>query len=433
MVCWALFASRRTVRGVVAAADLDQAKLLRNALEALVRLNPWLAKILEVQAARVINTHTGSEAVILASDAASNYGLLVDFIVCDELTHWSRPDLWESLFSASAKRANCVLVVITNAGFGDSWQHALRESIRGRADWLLSRLDGPQASWITEATLAEQRALLPDIAFRRLWLNEWTQGTGDAFSPADLEACVALAGPLEGPEAEFQYCCGVDIGLRHDSSAVVVVGRHVGRVERVKRTRPAARDPVMRALADIDDGGAEPVQDVVTIFHRGTGRLKLAALRVWTPERGRTVDLQSVESTIAELANRFGVGTVACDPWNAAQLAQNLARRGLRPLEAHPTGANLQLMARTLLDAITDRQLDLFADPTLLADLRALRVTEKSYGFRLTAPRRSAGDSSGTRHADTASALQLALFAARGLSPERLGFEARPLVLSPVC
>ena len=119
----------------------------------------------------------------------SSYGLLVDFIICDELVHWSGDgSLWHSIISTAAKRSNCLLVVISNAGFADSWQWDVRESARTDPAWLFSRLDGPQASWITPARLEEQRRMLPPMAFARLWLNQWSSGGGDALQEADVRS-----------------------------------------------------------------------------------------------------------------------------------------------------------------------------------------------------------------------------------------------------
>ena len=148
MATWILFASRRTVVGIAAAADKDQAKLLRDAIAKLVRMNQWLQGILDVQAYAVINKHTESKLEILSSDAASAYGLTPDFAIIDELTHWRDNELWISLFSSIAKCSDAMLVVISNAGYGsDSWQWRVKESARLSNSWY-SRLEKP-ASWIS--------------------------------------------------------------------------------------------------------------------------------------------------------------------------------------------------------------------------------------------------------------------------------------------
>ena len=428
MTTWAVFASRRKLTGIVAAADREQARLIRDAIDTLVRLNPWLAKILDVQAFVVRNRHTGSELQILASDVASSYGLTPDFVVADELTHWRKAELWESLFSSAAKRPSCLLVVICNAGFGDSWQWELRESARTRDDWFFHRLDGPQATWITDSVLAEQRAMLPDIAYRRLWENVWTDGEGDAFDPDDIAAALSLAGPTGQPETGWQYVAGLDIGLRHDSTAFAIVGKHVGHVERRPAKRQRIPSSAMRAMIDLGliDGRPTAKDDVT--YHAGSGRLKLAALHVWTPKAGKTVELASVENTVAEYAKRFRL-RVGFDPWQAMQLAQNLRALGVPMLEVNFTGGNLQAMARATLDAFQDRQIALYPDADLQADLKAVRVVEKSYGFRFESNRGKRNG--GTRHADTVTALGIGLHVARSVRLGRQNIAERPIVLYP--
>lgn len=116
MVLYALLASRRRILGL--AGDMDQARLLLHAADQIVRLNPWLAEVIEVQRNQIINLRTGSRLEVLASDAPTSYGLTPDFIVCDEITHWKSRDLWDSLLGAAAKRQHCMMVIIANAGLG---------------------------------------------------------------------------------------------------------------------------------------------------------------------------------------------------------------------------------------------------------------------------------------------------------------------------
>ena len=175
MAVWALAFAARPIRGYCFAADKDQAALLKDAMATICRLNPWLAAILDVQKNLVVNIAKGhpgegGQLEIFTSDVGSSYGILPDLIIADELVHWEGDgSLWHSLISSAAKRSNCLLVVITNAGFVDSWQWAVREAARLDEAWYFSRLDGPRASWLTPARLAEQRRMLPAIAYLRLW------------------------------------------------------------------------------------------------------------------------------------------------------------------------------------------------------------------------------------------------------------------------
>lgn len=407
MASWVLFASRRRLAGYAAAADKDQARLLRDAIDRLVRLNDWLGRLLTVDSHRITNHHTGSTLEIISSDAATSYGLTPDFVIVDELTHWPRRELWDSLLSSAAKRQRCMLVAIANAGFQDSWQWPLREAVRVDDGWHFSRLDGPVASWLSERHLAEQRRLLPAIAFDRLWLNRWSPGSGDALDADAIARAVTLPGPLAGPERGWCYVAGLDLGLRRDASALAIVGVDIGWSEPVQReTVRSARHAAMVDLGLIED--AEDEEPAEFIHHPGTGRMRLADLRLWRPQGG-TVDLDEIERTLLHLHGRYNLLSVAFDPWQAQHLAQRLTRAGVPMREVAFQASNLQGMARATMESFSESRLDLFPHEQLLADLRALRVIERAAGIRLESPRGPSG------HGDSATALSLALLAASGM------------------
>ena len=89
---------------------MDQARLLRDAIGRLAYCNPWLSAIIEIQNYKVANPRTGSSLDIITSDAPTSYGLTPDAVVCDEVVHWRRRDLWDSLISSAAKRSTCMFV-----------------------------------------------------------------------------------------------------------------------------------------------------------------------------------------------------------------------------------------------------------------------------------------------------------------------------------
>lgn len=405
MAAWALFAARRPLSGIAAAGDQDQARLLRDAIGRLLYVNPWLASILEVQANRVVNTRTTSTLEIITSDAPSSYGLTPDFVICDEVVHWRKRDLWDSLISSAAKRKTCMVACITNAGLSDDWAWNLREAVRTGPGWYFSRLDGPRASWIDAALLEEQERLLPSIAFRRLWLNEWTSGGGDALTPEDIAAAfVPGLGRLSGAIPGYQFVGGMDLGVTRDASAVCVLG--------IRRS------------------------------HLGHGRIRLAHTRVWKPAGGRKVDLQDVEASVRELHQRFGFQQLNFDPWEARHMASRLqaegvgrlaagSRRGssLPMVEIPPTGKNLQAIATAVIESFNDRRVEPYDDPDLKRDLYRLRVEERSYGFRLVSPRDEHG------HGDMATAFGHALLAATELAARRqvtAGVPSKGVELTPI-
>jgi hypothetical protein len=134
------------------------------------------------------------------------------------------------------------------------WCFDLRESIRSDPTWHFSRLRGPCASWLKEKTLDEQRRLLPDSTYRRLWLNEWASGDADAvFAEADIAACIdgALAPVLLGSANVL----GLDLGQAQDPSAL-------SEIKLIPPVHPAAIASVRRRLSDL------PAFDVLPLKYR---------------------------------------------------------------------------------------------------------------------------------------------------------------------
>lgn len=396
---WALAFAARPIRGYAFAADQDQSKLLKDAMATIVRLNPWLAGILNVGKGNTVENIAaqhpgqGGKLEIFSSDVASSYGILPDLLVIDELTNWAGDgSLWHSLISSAAKRGSCFLAVISNAGFADSWQQSVRESARVDQAWYFSRLDGPQASWISRERLAEQERLLPAVAFRRLWLNEWSSGGGDALTEQDIAAAFfPTLRPLSTAIPGLEFVGGLDLGVSRDASAVCILG--------VRRR------------------------------HADHGVIRLAFTKVWRPSKGKKVDLQQVEDCLFALHDRFNLRALNYDPWNAAHLASRLQAGGLSVhqrqlgrlhattkvpmVEVPQTGQSLQKMASVLLEAFADRRLELYPDDELKRDLTRLRVEERQYGFRLTSPRDALG------HGDLATAFALAMLAGSDLAARR--------------
>lgn len=366
---WAMAFAKRPIRGYAAAADKDQARLLRDAILRLIRNNPWLSQVLEVQAYSVRNIakgHAGAESQleILSCDVGSSYGLLPDFIVCDELTHWTGGgDLWHSLISSAAKRPSCFVQVITNAGSGagTSWQWEVREAARNDTDWYFRTLDGPHAKWITAKVLAEQQRLLPPKVYQRLWLNRWSTG-GDVFDLADITACVTLDGPMLSREPGWMYVAGLDLGISRDHSALVVLG-----------------------------------------VHRESRRVALASVQSWSPPPGGKIDLTVVQNAVADADRTYNLEAVCFDPYQAELMAQQLVRAGVTMEPVPFVGQNLNRMASTLVEAIQSRRLELFNDARLIGDLSSLNIVPRSYGLKLEAAR------DGTGHADRATALAIVL------------------------
>ena len=165
-----------------------------------------------------------------------------------------------------------------------------------------------------------------------------------------------------------------------------------------------------------DDGGVGPCdkpeeEEPDAIHHEGTGKLRLARLHIWAAPKKGKIDIEQIEEMIADLNDRFHLQAVGADTWQASYLIERLKKRCV-PIEAvTPTSSNLRSMCSATLEAFSEGNIELYGNPILLSDLRALRVVEKSYGVRLESPRGPSG------HGDAATALSIALHIARKNPP----------------
>lgn len=246
-IVWALLFSPRSLHGLAAAADREQASLIRSSVHRIGQLNPRICRDLEFRQHLVVNPHTGSRLEIISSDVQSSWGALPDFVICDELCHWEKPELWHSLFSSAAKRPRCLLAVLTNAGVGRGWQWEVREAARHSPGWYFSSLAGSQAPWITPENLAEQQRLLPATVFARLWNNQWQEGGGEFVTLQEAEACreESLRCVSHGDPGR-SYIAAVDYAEKHDYTVGVIVHGEGDRVvvDRLDVIRPTADAPV---------------------------------------------------------------------------------------------------------------------------------------------------------------------------------------------
>jgi phage terminase large subunit-like protein len=373
---WLLCFSRRPLAMQVGAADADQADELRKAAKDILRLNEWLAARITIQSWRLVCAATESTCEIISADVAGSHGARPDVLVVNELSHVGKWEFVENLLDNASKVPNGLVVIATNAGFTSSAAYKWRQSFLASDRWL-SHVYAQPAPWLDSAEIDEAARRNSRARYLRLWHGVWSSGAGDALDEADLQAAVSdTLGPMTGDERGFAFVGGLDLGIKHDHSALVVL----------------ANNPT-------------------------TQRVRLASVQSWAPDpTSGKVDLDAVENAALAAHRRFALRAICYDPYQAALMAQRLERFGVRMREIPFSGRHLTEMASALLDAFRSRRIDLYPHPRLLSDLGRLSIVEKSYGYRLDATRDADG------HADTATALALALPAT---------FEAKPIASDP--
>jgi hypothetical protein len=307
---WLLFASPRMLTCQVAAADEDQADELRRAAKGIVRANPWLTKFLEVQEWRIVNKHTESTCEIIPADIAGSHGARPDVLVVNEIAHIpdGKQEFVDNLLDNASKVPFGVVIIATNAGFRDGWQYKLREVARTAPErWYFSQYTEP-APWISPAELNERQRATSAARYNRLWRGIWCSDAGDALDQADIDAAVILSGPQREAEPEQAYIAGLDLGVKFDATALVILS-----------VNPHKR------------------------------RIELASVDSWKARPGMEVNLLAVLETIRTVDAKFRPRWFV-DPWQASLMIQLMRREGMRVEELPFSAPNLDKMASAVIN-----------------------------------------------------------------------------------
>ena len=296
---------------------------------------------------------------MLPADGPSAWGLRPAFLIVDELSAWPSTrgarQVWEAVTSAAAKVTGCRMACLTTAGDPAHWSRKVLDHALADPLWRVHQVPGP-APWLDPAKVAEQRRRLPESVFQRLFENQWVSGEDRLVSAEDLAACATLDGPRD-PISGKTYVIGLDVGLKRDSTVA--------------------------AICRLDGG-------VVTLDRLG----------VWTGTKLHPVKLGEVEEWVAKAAKDYRASVVV-DPWQAAQLTEQLRSRGVRIADLLQRPEHRRL-ASSLYLLLRERTLRLPNDPELLDELANVRLCRES------SPGVMRMDHDLGRHDDRAIALALA-------------------------
>jgi hypothetical protein len=211
----------------------------------------------------------------------------------------------------------------------------------------------------------------------RLHENRWTSGDTRFITEEMYEACLDREHQPVLPQHSIPLYVGVDIGIKHDSSAVVAV-------------------------------------------MRGQGRPTVALHRIWKPTANESVRLEDVVEYLCELSRFYRVKAVVADPNQMLGVIQRLREKAV-PIQEYPqTTANLTQAGQVLFDLVRDKNLRLYSSADLRDHLINSVVVESPRGWRLAKDKAS-------KKIDAAVALAMALVA---LQEKPEGFA--PLVWSIV-
>lgn len=378
IVLWLVAFGNRPFHIQIGAANQAQANEILKRVSALLQHNNWLnerIRIIHNQIKSAKTTVSGQPMVecdIVATDkSGGKHGATPDLLILNEVTHIDHKwEYVETMFTNADGVARGIVIIATNAGFQGTkahvWrQNALRKQMED-GSWQVHVFAKP-APWHSDATLRDVKARLPKSSFQRLWWGHWVSGKGDALDEDKLDGMFTLDGPTLQPEQGWEYVIGVDLGVKHDHTGVVVVGTN--HVEQ---------------------------------------RAKIALWRRWKPVDGSgtnggidEVALPEVQKAIYHWYRLYRAHTVFYDPSQAILMIQQLQRQGVICTPIDFIASNLKAMAESFQAIISAGKLAAYddADHSLRAEFAKFNIVEKSYGLRLEAI------SDETGHADVGTAL----------------------------
>lgn len=337
----------------------------------------------------------------IANDPDGLQGLDPSLALIDEIG-FQPVESWNSLHLAQGKRSRSLVVGVGTPGLDrENALFAIREAhaegsiarvafteyaapegcaVDDRKAW---RIANPaiKAGFLRESALETDLALTQEAPFRTFRLGQWVEGIDCWLGEDGRAVWEALTNPWDLEDGAPTWV-GVDIGLKHDSTAVVVVQR-----------RP--------------DEEGHPLS-----------RLH-ATCRLWIPAADRPVDTTDVMRYLRELDERYDLQVVAFDPRFFDVPAKYLQDEGLPMVELPQSTERMTPAVGSLYELILQGGLTHDGDEAFTSQVLGAMARYNDRGFTL-----SKGKSRG--RIDAAVALALAV---DRIQREVVVEEAEPMVL----
>ncbi len=353
---------------ICAANDLEQAQgRVFSDLKYSVESNPDMQAKVE---AKSIELKTGVTIKAVSSDYSSEAGSRHSAAVFDELwayTSEKSKRLYEELTAIPTIPVS-MRIVVSYAGFdleGDLMKALVTRGMQGRRVfgglpvWRNGRLlvyydtgvEARRMPWQVgvagAAYYADQQASLRPHQFLRLHENRFTSNE-DRFVTAEMyDPCVDQRHVPLAPTKAVRISAAVDIGPKHDSSAVAAT------------------------------------------YRTAKGAVALALARKWQPEKGQTF-IDDVEAFVLQLHRLYRLRTVRYDPYQFMAAAERLRRQGV-PMEEWPqTTDRLTTMGQNLYDLIKGRKILFYPDKDLRQHTLNAIAVETPRGWRIAKEKSSA-------------------------------------------
>jgi phage terminase large subunit-like protein len=329
----------------------------------------------QVNAHDVQQPGTASVFRALASDADNLDGLNVHFAAVDELHAHPTRDVYDVLDTATGKRAQALLGIITTAGsdrtgicyevrtdvvrilqgattdnsiFGIVFTIDDADDWRDESCWRKANPNigiSVDLDDLRDKAAKAERTPSAQAAFKTKHLDVWV---GADAALHDVERWIALGDPsLSIDDFVGEPCIvGIDLATKDDLAPVVFTFRR----EIDGRFHYFAFARTYISQGAVDDG-------------------RNASYPGWAIENrllvndGDVTDLQRLEDDLVEAASRFQVEEIAFDPWQATGLAQRMQARGATMVEIAMVARNLSEPVKEVDALIRDGRIHHDGDP----------------------------------------------------------------------
>lgn len=366
---------------VAVATNLRQARLFVRAALSVVERSPLLAELVEsvTDDEILFSNRTALSAFPCSSRGAR--GWPISTLLMDEAGHFlsetEGPQVAERVFASlapsTAQFGDLSRIVVASTPYGQDGLFAqlYAQAASGElADATAHRATTAEVNPTIDAEfLAREQARDPET-FKSEYLAEFVGGGASFLDPDRIDEATAEDRGELAPEQAAGWVAGLDPAFSSDPFGLALVGR----------------DPSDRQ------------------------RLVLGLARAWKPAKrkpGSFEERRAIEdSTLAEVAAvcvRYRARVVT-DQYAAPAVVDYLRRRGLVVRTVPMTASSKTAAFGELRGRLNTRGLELYEEPTLLAELRRLRTRYSAGSAAVVNPR------VGGSHGDTAQALALAVF-----------------------
>lgn len=358
------------------ATTRDQARIVWGTAQQMVRKSPALRDELGVEALAhaIVQQESGSKFQAVSAEAGTLDGLNIHGGLIDELHAHKTRAVYDVFETATGKRRQSLLLVITTAGTNrqgicyeirDGLLKVLKGTLEDEAlfgiiytiddgdDWSdpkVWRKANPNWGVSVMPDIVEQlakKAIATPSAqpnFQTKHLDVWVNADQAWMDMRHWDACGDDGRSLEAEHGE-PCIIGVDLASKVDVSSVALLFPKPEGVYRLFMRHYVPR-------AKLDQAGPFDYQGWAL-----QGRIEVT--------EGDVIDLDQIEADLLAFSERFTVREIAYDPWQATQMAQHLTANGATCVEYRPTVQNFSAAMKEVEALTRTRKLEHDACPVM--------------------------------------------------------------------